>query len=206
VTDRSGFAGPAEEQEQLLLAKMEQAAKAGVDWIQIREKDLSAKRLSELASEVIRRTSRARAILINDRLDVACAVRAAGVHLSEHSLPVSEAKRFLVERFTPHSYLLGASVHSLETALEAEQGGASYVMFGPVFATPSKAAFGTPQGLQNLRRVCAETKIAVLAIGGITLENAQACLEAGASGIAAIRLFQNASDFDEVVKRLHSGL
>ncbi len=206
VTDRHGFAAAAEAQGQLLLTKIALAAKAGVDWMQLREKDLSAKQLSELATAAKRRTAGASAILVNDRLDVACAVRTAGVHLGEHSLPVSEVKRFVHDGRVEKDFLVGASVHSLEMARKAEQDGATYVIFGPVYATPSKAAFGAPQGLAGLREVCAELKIPVLAIGGITPENARDCLHVGASGIAAIRLFQQASDLPAVVERLRSGL
>jgi len=205
VTDRRGFAGPPEAWEKVLLAKIEQAAKAGVDWIQLREKDLSGKQLSALAGEATG-IAGASAILINDRLDVACAVKAGGVHLGEHSLPVGEAKRFIAERVGEGNLLVGASLHSLEAAIQAENDGANYVIFGPVFATPAKAGFGAPQGLPSLRKVCAKLKIPVLAIGGITLENARECLEAGATGIAAIRLFQQASDLPAVVKQLRSGL
>jgi thiamine-phosphate pyrophosphorylase len=206
VTDRRGIGVAAEAQEKLLLAKIEQAAKAGVDWIQLREKDLSGKQLAGLASEAVRIVAGASGILINDRLDVACAVKAAGVHLGEQSLPVKEARRLVTERVAEKSFLVGASVHSLKTAQQAEQAGASYVIFGPVFATPSKAAFGEPQGLERLREICGQLKIPVLAIGGITLENARDCLDAGAGGIAAIRLFQEASDLPTVVRRLRSGL
>ena len=206
VTDRRGFVASAEAQGKLLLEKIEQAAKAGVDWIQLREKDLFGEQLAGLAREALRIAAGACAILINDRLDVACAVKAGGVHLGERSLPVNEAKRFVVERRAGEDFLVGASVHSLAAARKAEQDGADYVIFGPVYATPSKAVFGSPQGPESLRQVCGALKIPVLAIGGITLENVGECLEAGASGIAAIRLFQEANDLPAVVKRLRSGL
>jgi len=206
VTDRRAFGGPAETQEKLLLAEIDQAVKAGVDCIQLREKDLSGAQLAGLASEAVRIAANASAILVNDRLDVACAVKAAGVHLGEQSMPVGVVRRFTAKRFAGDNFLVGASVHSLEIALGAEQAGASYVIFGSVFATPSKEAFGKPQGLERLREVCGQLKIPVLAVGGITLENAAECLAAGASGIAAIRLFQEAADLPAVVKRLRSGL
>jgi len=206
VTDRRGFGDAAEAQEKLLLARIEQAAKAGVDWIQLREKDLSGKQLAGLAREAARVARGASAILINDRMDVACAVQAAGVHLGEHSLPVREATRFVQEGRAGRDFLVGASVHSLEAAQKAEQEGANYVIFGPVYATPSKAAFGPPQGLESLRQVCGALTIPVLAVGGITLENARDCLEAGANGIAAIRLFQEANDLPALVRRLRSGV
>jgi thiamine-phosphate pyrophosphorylase len=91
-------------------------------------------------------------------------------------------------------FLIGVSCHSLEAAREAERGGADYIFFGPVFATPSKAAFGAPQGIERLREVCASVKIPVLAIGGVSVENARSCIEAGAAGFAAIRLFQDVED------------
>ena len=206
MTDRRGFGDAAEAQEKLLLARIEQAAKAGVDWIQLREKDLSGKQLAGLAREAARVARGASAILINDRMDVACAVQAAGVHLGEHSLPVREATRFVQERRAGRDFLVGASVHSLEAAQKAEQEGANYVIFGPVYATPSKAALGPPQGLESLRQVCGALTIPVLAVGGITLENARDCLQAGANGIAAIRLFQEANDLPALVRRLRSGV
>jgi thiamine-phosphate pyrophosphorylase len=93
-------------------------------------------------------------------------------------------------------------VHSLEAALAAESGGADYLIFGPVFPTPSKAAFGAPQGLERLKELCRNASIPVLAIGGITIQNAQECYAAGASGVAAIRLFQDATDTLSVVEQL----
>ena len=87
--------------------------------------------------------------------------------------------------------MIGVSTHSLEAARAAERGGANYIFFGPVFATPSKAAYGAPQGIERLREVCAAVAIPVLAIGGVTYENWVFCLEAGAAGVAAIRWFQS---------------
>jgi len=101
-------------------------------------------------------------------------------------------------------FLVGASCHSLERAVEAAAAGAGYILFGPVFATPSKAAFGPPQGLQKLGEVCRAVSIPVLAIGGITQENAAACIEAGAAGIAAIRLFQEAQDLEGLLRRIQA--
>jgi thiamine-phosphate pyrophosphorylase len=183
-----------------LVRKIEVIASAGVDWIQIREKDLAAGELATLTREALQagRTQAkggfaATRILVNDRLDVALTEGAGGVHLGENGLPVAEAKR-LVEKHAPgEDFLLGVSCHSVEAASSAAGNGASYVFFGPIFATPSKAAFGAPQGLGALSEVCRGVTIPVLAIGGITLENAAACWAAGARGIAAIRLFQEAS-------------
>jgi thiamine-phosphate pyrophosphorylase len=192
-----------------LVRKMEATASAGVDWIQIREKDLSAKELAALTREALLRStssSEGRAdatrILVNDRLDVALTEGAGGLHLGENGLPVAEAKR-LVEKHAPREdFLIGVSCHSLEAAKSAAGDGAGYIFFGPVFATPSKAAFGTPQGLGPLAEVCRSIAAPVLAIGGITLDNAAACLAAGARGIAAIRLFQDASNPSAVIAAL----
>jgi thiamine-phosphate pyrophosphorylase len=202
VTDRKALAGSAREQLRLLLENMERAARAGVDWIQIREKDLAAQELSAFVEDALRRIPRSCRILLNDRLDVACAAAAGGVHLGEQSMPVEEAKRFVRERHAQGGFLVGASAHSLGAARAAEKSGADYLIFGPVFPTPSKKAFGEPQGIRTLAELCRVLSIPVLAIGGITVDNAAECAAAGAAGIAAIRLFQEASDLDLVVRRL----
>jgi thiamine-phosphate pyrophosphorylase len=202
VTDRRSLAGGSDRANKLQLQKIEQAAKAGVDWIQIREKDLSGRQLTAFAEHAISRAGGGSAILVNDRVDVACATGASGVHLGEQSLPAEEAKRLVNQRFAKENFIVGVSVHSLERAMQAEQAGADYVIFGPVNATPTKASFGQPQGLQRLQEICKRLKIPVLAIGGITSANASDCLAAGAAGIAAIRLFQDAANLDDLVGKL----
>ena len=202
VTDRKALAGPAEEQIRLLLEKMESAALAGVDWIQIREKDLSGRELAALVREGLRRVPNSCRVLVNDRLDVAFGVGAGGVHLGERSVPVEEAKRLVRERKLEERFLVGSSTHSLEAAKAAEKAGADYVIFGPVFETPSKVAYGQPQGVERLAQVCRSVTIPVMAIGGITMENARDCVAAGAAGLAAIRLFQDAGDVAAVVRAL----
>jgi thiamine-phosphate pyrophosphorylase len=198
----------------MLVQKIEQVASAGVDWVQIREKDLSARELAALTREALSirancspRTGAAARILVNDRLDVALAERAGGVHFGEESLPVQEAKRLVQFRSLQGSatgdFLFGVSCHSLEGAQAAESSGANYIFFGPVFATPSKAAFGSPQGLDRLAQVCRSVTIPVIAIGGITVENAASCINAGATGLAAIRLFQDTVEPADTVRRLH---
>lgn len=175
---------------QSLHNSIRRAAASGVSWIQIREKDLEARLLLELVRFAVAETRAAGArVLVNDRLDVALAANAGGVHLGENSLPleaVTEWRRSAGRA----DFLIGVSCHSLESARSAARGGADYIFFGPVFATPSKAAFGPPQGIDRLREVCAAIAIPVLAIGGIRAENMQTCITAGAAGIAAIRLFQ----------------
>jgi thiamine-phosphate pyrophosphorylase len=210
VTDRHGLSGsePGKEQE-TLLHKIGTAAAAGVDWLQIREKSLSGRDCGLLTRKALQRAARSTGsnpisprILVNDRLDVALSEHAGGAHLGENSLPLPEAKRLVKARAQSLDFLIGISCHSLEAARSAAEGGADYLFFGPVFATPSKAAFGAPQGLERLGEVCRAVSIPVLAIGGITLANASACLAAGASGIAAIRLFQAAREMTSVVQSL----
>jgi thiamine-phosphate pyrophosphorylase len=189
------------------LLRIETAAAAGVDWIQIREKDLSGRNCGLFTREALQRAakspaSKAARILVNDRLDVALSEGAGGVHLGENSLPLPEAKRLVKAQALSQDFLTGVSCHSLEAARSAARGGADYLFFGRIFATPSKAAFGAPQGLQRLAEVCRAVSVPVLAIGGITLANASSCLAAGASGIAAIRLFQDARDITSLVHAL----
>ena len=197
-----------------LARKIKEVVAAGIDWVQIREKDLPAAELASLtrqslniAAKLSAERASATRILVNDRLDVAIAERAGGIHLGEKSLPVSEAKR-LVEsarqkQTIDASFLVGVSCHSIEAAVTAQRDGADYIFFGPIFSTPSKEKFGPAQSLTKLAEVCRSVSIPVLAIGGITLQNARSCIAAGAAGLAAIRLFQNAHDLTNIVERLH---
>jgi thiamine-phosphate diphosphorylase len=177
-----------------LLAIIRRAIEAGVDWIQIREKDLSGRELIHLAREAVAAASGTPTkILVNDRLDVAVAAHAAGVHLGAESVPVRAVKEWRESGAASTSnFLVGASCHSLQQAQSAELDGADYVIFGPVFETPSKASFGPPQGIERLHEICGQIKIPVLAIGGVSPTNASECARAGAAGIAAIRMFQEA--------------
>jgi thiamine-phosphate pyrophosphorylase len=189
---------------QTLLEIIRKASIVGITWIQIREKDLETRGLFDLARRAVAATRGTKTkILINDRLDVALATGAAGVHLGENSLPVETVVEW--RRAAGRTeFEIGASCHTLEAARAAEDAGADYIFFGPVFATPSKAAFGEPQGIERLRSVCQAVKIPVLAIGGITLENAALCFAAGGAGVAAIRLFQESDDISAVVKSLRN--
>ena len=215
VTDRRAFDAapvpsdsppndPVPLRERSLRGSIRRAAAAGAGWIQIREKDLDACSLVELARLAVAETRAAGArVLVNDRLDVALAANAAGVHLGEKSLPLETVIEW--RRSTGRSdFLIGVSCHSLESAHAAARGGADYIFFGPVFATPSKAAFGAPQGIERLFEVCTSIEIPVLAIGGVNLENARACIAAGATGVAAIRLFQDSADPAELAARLEN--
>jgi thiamine-phosphate pyrophosphorylase len=185
-----------------LIPSIRGAISAGIDWIQIREKDLPTRSLLELAQKAVSLSGKTTRILINDRLDVALASQAAGVHLGGESAPVAEVVRWCRAGHAPEGFLVGASCHQLTEALAAERDGADYLFFGPVFTTPSKLAYGPPQGLERLADICGRVRIPVLAIGGITMVNARDCIRAGAGGIAAIRLFQQTKNLPSVVDLL----
>ena len=195
VTNRAlCAAGPLE-------AVVDQACGAGVRAVQLREKDLSGGDLHSLAvtmREVTRRTE-AR-LFINDRADIALGVGADGIHCTESGLPVG-----LVRRLSPDAFV-GASSHSLERAAEAERAGADFVLFGPVFPTPSKAKYGAPQGLDALSVVARGVNVPVFAIGGITPENAPRCLERGAAGVGVISAILSAKDVPAAVESFRRSL
>lgn len=171
------------------MALIREAAAAGCQLIQVRERDLPARRLVEFVREAIRATRPYRArLLVNDRLDIALATGADGVHLRASSLPASEARR-LVAKQGRSDFLIGASAHSLTEAQAAEAGGADFIVFGPIYDTPSKRPYGPPLGLERLAEVCRVVRIPILAIGGIHLNNFREVLRGGAVGIAAISLF-----------------
>lgn len=178
------------------------AAALGADWIQIREKDLDGGALLELVADVQKRAKPAR-VIVNDRLDVALAAGAGGVHLGGEGLPVGAVRAWL-GRSEWGAFLIGKSCHSLAEARAAQTGGADYIFFGPVFSTPSKLAYGAPQGTGRLAEVCRNVSIPVIAIGGITEENAAECLGAGARGVAAIRCFQEPDGREACVARLRA--
>lgn len=184
VTDRQQTAGRA--LEEVVVA----AARGGAGAIQLREKDLSARDLYALGARIQAAVSPYRVpLLINDRLDVALALDAAGVHLAGHSLPTAVARRVLGA-----AKILGVSTHSVEEARRAAEDGADFIVFGPVFTTPSKVAYGPPQGLQHLTAVVRQVSIPVLAIGGIDHTNLPQVLQAGAYGVAMIRAVLAAPD------------
>ena len=201
ITDRSQFPGDGREQERRLLEKIAECAAAGVDMIQLREKELSARALEKLALKAMEALGGSSArLLINSRTDVALACGAHGVHLPANDLPASEV-RAIFARAGVHQPMIGASAHSAAEVDSAEAHGADFAVFAPVF---EKSGMANREGLEQLRRICHRADKAhmpVLALGGITLENARQCIEAGAAGIAAIRLFQQ-NDVDVVVKLL----
>ena len=184
-----------------ILPLVEAAVAEKVPLFQIREKTLSARVLYELTARAaaITRGTETR-LLVNDRSDIARAAGADGVHLTSQSLPAD-----VVRKTYGPEFWIGVSTHSLDEARAARAGGADFVVFGPVFETESKLVFGAPQGLNRLAEVTNELRgFPVVAIGGITLENAGACFEAGASGVAAIRLLNDAERMSSIVESIRS--
>ena len=188
VTGRESL-GAADSTEKLL-AQIRAAVAAGTDWVQIRERDLTARELLALTRAAIAAAAGCARVLVNDRIDVALAAGAAGVHLRGSSVPASEAVPWLRSGNAPEAFMVGVSCHSLDDAREAERAGATYLFFGPVFETPAKKQFGAPQGIAKLTEVCRGVRIPVIAIGGVSGPRGKECVQAGASGIAAIRMFQ----------------
>jgi thiamine-phosphate pyrophosphorylase len=202
ITDRSQFAGDEASRRSRLLTTVAHAADCGVDYIQLREKDLSTHELETLARAVVHqlRTENQKlktAFLINSRADIAVVCGAQGVHLTSNDISPSDVRNIWAQcRGTPAHVTVVASCHTRIEVARAVQEGADFAVFGPIF----EKARARPTGLDALREACQE-KIPVLALGGITLENAESCIQAGAAGIAAIRLFQE-NKMDRLVAAL----
>jgi thiamine-phosphate pyrophosphorylase len=176
ITDRTQTKG------RDLLWLLEQALDAGVKAIQLREKDLGGRDLFLLAEKVSNLCQSYRsALFVNERIDIALAVNAAGVQLGNASVPVALARELLGAQ-----KMIGLSTHSFGEALEAQQQGADFVLFGPVYFTPSKATYGAPQGLNKLKEVLEKISLPVYAIGGIKPENILDLRRLGVSGVALI--------------------
>jgi len=192
VTDRAQTAG------RLLAHVVEAALRGGARFVQLREKDLSGLALTQLG-DALRAVTRLHGamLLVNDRVDVALAVEADGAHLARTSMRPGDVRPLLGAR-----RWIGASAHSLEEAREAEAGGADFVVFGPVFETPSKAPYGPPVGLEALRAAKQGLTIPVLAIGGVKVHNLDQVARAGADGFAVISAIFADADPEAATRRL----
>jgi thiamine-phosphate pyrophosphorylase len=208
ITDRSQFRGDERARRNELMAKVAEASHAGIDYIQLREKDLSGRELEKVAREavsVIRENSPVTRLLINSRTDIALAVGADGVHLRAEDVAPSEVRRAwqlaALQPRTADNFLTAASCHTPSDVSRAEAGRCDFAVFAPVFAKSGVGA-APPTGLSALREAC-EAKIPVLALGGVTIDHAASCLQAGAAGIAGIRLFQQ-NRIEDVVRALRA--
>lgn len=192
VTDRQQTRG------RPLVSVLAQALKAGRFSIQLRERDLCAKELLALADEIQRLTGpRGVQLVINDRLDVALSLEGAGVHLRSNSLPVSVARRLIGPR-----RMLGVSVHSVKEAVEADGGGADYVVLGPIYDTPSKQRYGPPLGLSAVEGAARAVRVPIVGIGGVTAARARDMRLAGAFGVAVVTAVLSADDVEGATRAL----
>ena len=215
ITDRTAFPGDELARHRGLMEKISEAARAGLDYIQLREKDLPTRELESLAREAVALIETLKtenrelgtALLINSRTDVALAVGADGVHLRSDDVSTQQVRSIWkkcgagapARAVSPRDPLVAVSCHSPAEVAQAAANAASFAVFAPVFE--KKDTPGTqPAGLALLKQAC-QQKIPVLALGGITIANARSCVQAGAAGIAAIRLFQE-NNIAEVVSKL----
>ena len=215
ITDRTQLPGDEPSRRCALLAKIVEATRANIHYIQLREKDLSTHELEQLAREAARIVHELRTenrelgtrLLVNSRTDVAIAVGADGVHLRSDDLPAFEARNVWTQALArgsqpvARSPLIAVSCHTRAEVLRAQSQGADFAVFAPVFEKKDRPDI-RPAGLSALREAC-QAKIPVLALGGVTLDNAGSCLQAGAAGIAAIRLFQE-NKIEDIVRALRA--
>lgn len=204
ITDRTQFSGGETERRERLLKTIAEATRCGVDYIQLREKDLSVRDLETLAREAmesIRAAGEKTRLLINSRSDVALAVGAHGVHLKSKDVSAEEARGIWRGAGDTSTPLVTVSCHTAADVQAAEESGAELVVFGPVFEKKGAPDLGAA-GVELLRGVC-KGKIPVFALGGVTTENARMCRNAGVKGVAGIRLFQQ-NNLAEVVAKLRN--
>jgi len=185
--------------DEFLLGLIQRASEAGVDRIQIREKDLGGRALMRLVRQAMEAVDGNRAtLLVNDRLDVALTAQTHGVHLGRQGLPADVARRIAGDEL-----IIGASAHSLEEALEAQERGADYLFIGPVFPTPSKAAFGEPLGVPKLESILRRIRIPAYAIGGVTPERLAILRDLPLTGVAMISAFVRAPSVADLIQQIH---
>ncbi|MCA1618515.1 MAG: thiamine phosphate synthase [Acidobacteria bacterium] len=202
--ETSSSTTPADAESRRLLALVRSAVEARVTLVQLREKDLTGRALYELARAAadLARGSATR-VLVNDRADVARASGCDGVHLTTRSLEAG-----VVRRSCGADFLIGVSAHTFEEARAAYAGGADFAVFGPVFDTPSKRAYGAPVGLAALRDAARRlSPFPLVALGGVDEANAAEAMSAGAAGVAGIRLFacgQNLARTVHLIESLHA--
>jgi thiamine-phosphate pyrophosphorylase len=191
ITDRKQMHMPLPEAVRLAL-------EGGVRAVQVREKDLPVRELLSLCRELRSLTKEFGAkLFVNDRLDVAVAVEADGVHLGQQSMPVSAARKVAGQ-----GMLIGVSTHNVYEAKDAEAGGADFITFGPVFSTPSKIQYGAPVGLEALKTVTKHISIPIFGLGGIKPGSLSSVLEAGADGIAMISAIFAADDIQKATRTI----
>lgn len=192
ITDRSFLNGRS------LKECVEDAIKGGVTLIQIREKDASTREFYEVAKEVKEVTSKYNIpLIINDRIDIAIAIDAEGVHLGQSDMPLKLARKILGK-----DKIIGISANNLEEALEAQKDGADYVGLGPIFYTGTKKDIDEPIGVQGLREITENIDIPSVAIGGINKENAKLVLESGVQGISLISAILGSEDVEKASREL----
>jgi thiamine-phosphate pyrophosphorylase len=206
ITDRLAFLRSHEithdDLLRLQLEAIDKAARAGCQLIQIREKDMGAMALAAFTRAAVERARPHGArVLVNDRLDVAMAARADGVHLRASSIPAHEARAAAAKKGLD-DFLIGVSTHSVAEAKSAEEGGADFIICGPVYDTPSKRAFGPPLGIECFAEIRNAVEIPVLAIGGINLSNYREPLLRGAAGVAAIGLFTDLENLEQTIRSI----
>jgi len=192
ITDRKLFTT-----ECLFYMAVEDALKGGIKVIQLREKDLSTRKLLEMAQWMRDITKEYGAkLFINDRVDIALSVEADGVHLGQNSIPV-----YAVRKISEEKLLIGVSTHGIDEAIEAEKDGADFITLGPIYETPSKLKYGNPIGIDALREVKSKISIPVLAIGGIKLDKVLEVMEADVDGIALISAILTAENIKETTEK-----
>ncbi|GAB61997.1 MAG: thiamine phosphate synthase [Candidatus Jettenia sp.] len=184
--------------KQSFLTTIKLALKGGIKTIQLREKGLTTYELYSLASELRTTTSDFKAnLIINDRVDIALAVEADGVHLGWQSLPYN-----IVRKLFGFEKLIGVSTHTIQEALQAQENKADYITFGPVFTTPSKAGLLDAVGPDEIQKLKNKVHIPVVALGGIHEGNVEAVLDKGADGIAVISSIMHADNPENAARSL----